>query len=264
MLPSAISWITALKMHMLKSLLKSQPKLFLLARSIKQRIQGLPEPEPELHLLPMLVDPTRVAVDVGANNGLYSVVLGNIATHVVAIEAIPELANGLRRLLPNIEVIHAAASDQPGRITLAIPEGMLGLSSVAHTDFNEGRAVRKVDVNAVTLDGVFENRADSIGFIKIDVEGHELAVLQGASRVIKEHRPVLLIEAEERHCAGTVSALFDYFSKLGYSGFFMDGVLRGLAGFDPTIHQSLKGVDLAGLDRGEYSGRYVNNFIFIP
>lgn len=249
-------------MSKLKPLLMSQPKLFLLARSIKHRINGMPELE--LKLLPALVDPKRIAVDIGAHRGLYSEALSKIATHVVAIEAIPELAEGLRHLLPNIEVVHAAASDQIGRVTLSIPEGKPGLSSVAHTDFNEGGAVRKVEVDAITVDGLFANRQDAIGFIKIDVEGHELAVLRGADSVIKKHRPILLIEAEERHRAGTVTALFAYFKELGYSGFFLDGVLRALDGFDPSIHQSLAGVDLTTLDRGEYRGRYANNFIFIP
>lgn len=249
-------------MNWLKSLLKIHPKLFLLARSMKQRIFGLPEME--LLLLPVLVDKRRIAVDVGAHNGLYTEALSKLASHVVAIEAIPELAQGLSRLLPNVEVIHAAASNSGGRITLSIPDGKPGLSSVAHTDFNANDTVRTVEVDAVSLDAVFAERSDEIGFIKIDVEGHELAVLEGARHVIEKHRPVLLIEAEERHRTGTVSALLDYFQSRGYSGFFIDNTLKSLNKFDLSVHQALQDVDLISLDNGSYKGRYVNNFIFIP
>lgn len=249
-------------MSMIKSMLKSQPKLFLLARSMKHRLLGLPETE--LLLLPALVDRKRIAIDVGAHNGLYSEALSKLASHVVAIEAIPELAQGLAYLLPTVEVIHAAASDREGRITLSIPDGKPGLSSVAHTGFSELDTVRKVEVDAITLDGLFAGRDDKIGFIKVDVEGHELAVLKGARTIIEKHRPILLIEAEERHCAGTVASLFEYFKSINYSGFFYDGALSSLENFDPAFHQSLEGVDLVELDHGNFKGRYVNNFVFIP
>ena len=245
-----------------KTFVKRYPRLFFFARSLKQKWRG--KSEVELDILPLLVDRQRTAVDVGAHSGLYSQALLTLAPHVVAIEAIPELASGLRRLLPNLEVINAAASDTVGRITLAIPEGRPGLSSVAHSQFNDATDIRKIDVAAVTLDSLFTDRQDAIGFIKIDVEGHELAVLNGASEVIQKHRPILLIEAEERHSPGTVEALFSFFEKRKYSGFFMDGVLKSLSEFVPSVHQSLADVDIGALDRGEHRGRYVNNFIFIP
>lgn len=215
-------------------------------------------------MLPLLVDPQRAAVDVGAHSGLYSEALARVAQRVIAIEAIPELAQELRALFPDIEVINAAASDRNGTITLTIPDGKLGLSSVAHSQFNDATELRKIDIDALTLDSLFADRNDAIGFIKIDVEGHELAVLNGARNVIQTHRPILLIEAEERHCPGTVAAMFSFFEKLQYSGFFLDGVLKSLHGFDPAVHQSLLGLDVAALDRGEHRGRYVNNFIFVP
>lgn len=249
-------------MENLKSLAKRYPKVFLSARALKHKKGG--KPEPELDILPLLVDRHRIAVDVGAHTGLYSEVLTKLATQVLAIEAIPELASDLSRLFPDLEVIHAAASDRAGTITLTIPKGKLGLSSVAHSQFNDAGDLRKIDVDAITLDSLFMERDDSIGFIKIDVEGHELAVLNGAKNVIEQHRPVLLIEAEERHSPGTVAKLFSFFEKRKYSGFFLDSVLRSLHGFDPTVHQSLADIDIGELDRGEHRGKYINNFIFIP
>ncbi len=221
-------------------------------------------PEPELNLLPWIVDKNRVAIDIGAHSGLYSQQLAKLATHVIALEAIPELAANLRRLLPEVEVIHAAASDRSGMISLAIPEGKPGLSSVAHETFDQSLPIRKIDVECITVDELLAKRNDKIGFIKIDVEGHELAVLEGAKNTIATHRPALLIEAEERHRPGTVEAIFRFFEAQAYGGFYLDGQLRALSSFDTTVHQSLDNIDIRDLDRGFYAGKYINNFIFIP
>ncbi|WP_171005186.1 FkbM family methyltransferase [Sphingopyxis sp. 2PD] len=245
----------------LKTIARRNRYLFLLARRLKQRIKGLPEPE--LDLLTWLVDRDRTAIDIGAHSGLYSQMLSRFSKHVIAIEAIPELAANLRRLFPQVEVINAAASDRTGVVELAIPEGKPGLSSVAHEQFEPTLAVRKIEVECLTVDGLMAARTDRIGFIKIDVEGHELAVLEGARATIARHRPTMLIEAEERHRPGTIAAIFDFFDALDYSGFYLDGQLRALKSFDPAVHQSTQGVEVAKLDRGGYAGKYINNFIFI-
>lgn len=246
----------------LTALARRNRHIFLIARRLKHFFRGMPEPE--LNLLHWIVDSNRAAIDIGAHSGLYSQQLARLATHVVAVEAIPELAANLRRLLPGIEVIHAAASDRSGMISLAIPEGKPGLSSVAHQDFDRSLPIRTVDVECITIDELLAKRDDKIGFIKIDVEGHELAVLEGAKNTIAKHRPALLIEAEERHRRGTVRAIFEFFEGQGYEGFYLDGHLRALSSFDPAIHQSLDNVDIGELDRGSYIGKYINNFIFIP
>ena len=56
------------------------------------------------------------------------------------------------------------------------------------------------EVNCVKLDDVCE-RSDTqrIDVIKIDVEGAEMAVLRGASSIIKKHRPLLIIELSDKH-----------------------------------------------------------------
>lgn len=249
-------------MSFLTEIIKKQPILYRIARASKHRLMG--KPEAELDLLPILVDPNRIAVDIGAHSGLYSEALSKIATHVIAVEAIPPLAQNLQRLLPHVEVINAAISDKDGEITLAMPEGHLGLASVAHANFAGSARVNKINVPARSLDSILQSRSDAVGFIKIDVEGHELAVLEGARKTIASHRPVMLIEAEERHQLGTVKALFNYFSDLNYSGFFLDGILRSLESFDSSTHQNISDADIPLLDTGQYTGRYCNNFVFIP
>ena len=62
-----------------------------------------------------------------------------------------------------------------------------------------------------------------IGFVKIDVEGHELAVLEGARELLERDRPNLLIEAEDRHRPGAVASIVAWLYDLGYAGWFLAG-----------------------------------------
>jgi FkbM family methyltransferase len=93
------------------------------------------------------------------------------------------------------------------------------------------------------------------GFIKIDVEGHEAAVLRGASRLIARDRPVLLIELEQRHTGEPIEASLQAVMGMGYAASFLrDGVETPIAGFDP---------DADHRGRADRPG-YVFNFIFRP
>ena len=69
------------------------------------------------------------------------------------------------------------------------------------------------------LDNIkFNNK---IGFIKIDVEGHELEVIEGAKNTIVKNMPVLLIEIEKRHTKEPVENSINHIKKIGYECFFL-------------------------------------------
>ena len=62
----------------------------------------------------------------------------------------------------------------------------------------------------------------SVGFIKIDVEGHELAVLQGACKTIALSHPILMVEVEDRHRHDAVHTVEEFLSDFGYSKWTFD------------------------------------------
>jgi FkbM family methyltransferase len=192
--------------------------------------------EPEWHLLDHLVDPARAAIDVGANVGLYAGRLAQLCPRVHAFEPIPWLADALAAKLPdNVRLHRIALSDQPGTAELRIPFRAdveeHGLATLEDNNRLEGEDIRRVACTLARLEDVV---TEPVGFIKIDVEGHELAVLNGARRILREHRPVLLVESEKRHHPGAPQNVFDLMREEGYSGLFLSGGLpRGLGALGP-------------------------------
>lgn len=136
-----------------------------------------------------------IAIDVGANIGLSTILLARLAERVIAFEPSPPNAAFLHRNLVlngigNVEVIEAAASSEAGTLRFHVAQFGAG-SHVVASGHIAGTSISAVSVPAVTLD-----QADlpPIGFIKIDAEGHEPDVLAGARRLLARDRPLIYTE----------------------------------------------------------------------
>lgn len=247
-------------MRILANLLERNPALFRIARGARYRVKGLPEPE--MRLLPWLVDANRGALDIGAHRGAYVGELIELCPSVIAVEANPALAAFVSRLYPAVRVVAAAASDRDGKVVLRIPTNALGLSSAEPENRLSNLPGTALNVPAIAIDTLV---SEPVGFIKIDVEGHELAVLQGGLRTIELDRPAILVEAEERHRLNAVGSVRALLEPLGYQGLFLDsGRLVSIRNFDLARDQQFTAVDEATLLRtGRIGRRYINNFIFI-
>lgn len=235
---------------------------------IVRHVQLMPF-EPELTVLPRFLNGGEVAIDVGANVGVYSDCLARGAKRVVALEPHPGCAAFLRRLaLDRVDLIEAAVSDREGRADLRIPIDDSGeayaLSSLSvANDFGAAeRAVRIAPVRTVTLDGIAEQRVgpqERVGFVKIDVEGHELKVLLGARALLAEHRPVILVETEFRH-GGDPEGVLRFAAEAGYrASALVDGV--NLA---PIDADTLRMRQSDSLQRAGRRGGYLNNVFLLP
>jgi|GEM_PF-2136586 len=184
--------------------------LHLRIRAYRKRWKSPRRGETELSILPLLVQP-GTAIDVGANKGTYSYFLSKYCDRVIAYEANPDLVRILQSYrLKGLDVRPFALSDHTGEATLFIPLSDKGTrrNNVAGLD-QQGLSADEVKVPCKRLD---DEGLTGISFIKIDVEGHELAVLHGSEKTILRDRPTLLIEINggpDTVNAGKVFALLD-------------------------------------------------------
>jgi FkbM family methyltransferase len=211
--------------------------------------------------------PGQVAVDIGCHKGAYTYWLRRFAGatgEVIAFEPQPSQAGYLQQVLnamryKNVTLVAMGVSDAPGRLELHIPKAR-GATHEASFVSAKGTstACKSVDVDVTTLDAFFAARSRRPDFIKIDVEGHESAVLAGGRQTLAASWPTLLVECEARHRAdGDVRGLFGELESLGYEGsFFQQGRRRPLAEFRPAEHQP------AFPHGGRRPRGYVNNFAF--
>ncbi len=217
----------------------------------------------------------KIAVDVGANVGLFTAVLARHSKRVIAFEPNPSLARHLAEVAPrNCEVIAKAVSDREGMTTLRVPvaDGIamdaLATISTANRFETEARATAFAthEVPTITLDQILlpvVRGGDRVAFINIDVEGHESAVLKGGEGLIAAERPVLLVELEYRHGA-QVEDVFDWLKARRYvPRVLADG--ENLAAIDPAGLRALQdGTRLSRRLAGDRHADYVNNVFFLP
>lgn len=138
-----------------------------------------------------------VAIDIGANVGAWSLgLLGNMSTiRVVCFE--PNSGIVLQDLLenPRARVLNKAVSNQSGTMTLYLVDDEAGGSGMASLHNRNLGAFTPLEVEVIKLDDSDEVRhLDKLDFIKIDAEGHEMFVLEGAINVIRENRPFVQFE----------------------------------------------------------------------
>lgn len=225
--------------------------------------------EIELHLLEFLCDPMRDSIDIGANEGCYIHFLKRWSRRIYAFEPLPTLAALLRRKFPTGVVLkEVALSRAPGTLELRVPvmDGRMvtGCSTISQEAASFYPAHRAIAVPVDTLDNVYSGHA---GFIKIDVEGHEEAVLEGAKNTIARCRPTVLVEVVEHLSNGGVGRVGEFFRALGYRGYFAyRRDLLPVEQFDRAAMQSMETHPdlLADLDVRDRSNSFAHNFIFLP
>jgi FkbM family methyltransferase len=219
----------------------------------------------EISSLTAAIRPGETAVDVGAHKGSYLLWLSRAAGpgRVVAFEPQPALADYLRRAcraagLDNVVVEGAGVSERGGSRMLRVPGGR---PSSPGASFEPAVAAASpgldVSVPVVPLDEYFRSPPGRIAAVKVDVEGHELSVLRGAERILREHGPLLVIECEERHRGeGGVREVLQFLEERGYGGSFVRrSRLVPIREFDPAIHQRHSG------ERFWDAPDYCNNFV---
>ena len=209
-----------------------------------------------------------IAVDIGAHKGAYLYWLqkkvGNKGW-VFAFEPQPQLNQYLQTIsakmkYQNVFIENKGLSSQKGSFQLYVPLGKATSPSASlEVAASMTENYKSVEILTTTLDDYFlKERKLMPHFLKIDVEGHELSVFKGGERLLKEAKPSILVECEQRHLQGTtIEEVFQFLLDLGYEGFFVhENKRKPLSQFSLEKHQKV--------GEGKYwmSKDYCNNFIF--
>ncbi len=222
------------------------------ARSLRRWPQG----QPELQGLVPYIDPHRTAIDVGANAGTYTWFLSRLCRHVYAYEPNPATRWLLTRSAPaNVTVFARALSDQCGEAVLRIPR-------IAGRFANHVGTLRPVvDTSACEQIAVSTTRLDDdglvdVGFLKIDVAGHEQEVLDGAREIMARDQPVLQIVVRPRQNPQSAGEMIESVERLGYRTLAVEN--------DQWLDWSAEGELRAGRARHGDSAIGPRTFLFLP
>jgi FkbM family methyltransferase len=189
------------------------------AAAIDALARWTPYVESEICGLRNLVAPGAVCIDIGAAGGIYTAALSSLAGPaglVHSVEPLPFANLQVARLLnvgsaANVRRHAVALGAEAGVEVMSVPVGRFGLvTGRSYLDRRAGGPDPNaefvgqvaVTVHVETLDGLCAREAvQRLDFVKIDVEGAELQVLEGGREVVEAHMPTMLIEIEARHTA---------------------------------------------------------------
>lgn len=224
--------------------------------------------EGELRRLGDFVPRDRAALDVGAWWGPWTYWLSRRATSVHSFEPVSYIASFLESVSrPNVTIHNVGLSDRRDSAVLHVPSE--GTGSEGRSTLHEAPFANATDltVQIVPLDEL--ELPESIGFIKVDVEGHEMQMLKGALATITRHKPNLLVEVESHTDRQTrVEDVVELLAGLGYEATFLrKGEWVPIKDFDLERDQRALAevVRKRGLITNMLLTRgYINNFLFRP
>jgi FkbM family methyltransferase len=174
-----------------------------------------------------LAVPGTYAIDVGANVGLFTVVMSRAVGptgRVVAVEPVPDTVYSLRRNLDrnhcvNVDVVQAAAGSSTGEIPLILTDDP-ALHSAGGELIHGHPTIRTTTVKAYTLDELWIAAGQPlVSLVKIDVEGGEHGVLLGAEKLIGRCQPALIIEVNNPSHVRRVAELLHGYQSAPVRGF---------------------------------------------
>jgi FkbM family methyltransferase len=173
-------------------------------------------------LFSYLVGPGDRCVDAGANVGVHTIRLARLVGRdgeVIAFEPDPEVVRRTRRNvslndLANVRVLDAAASDRAGEMRLFRPnpwDTNRARASLTHYRYLTGASAT---VPVTTIDATCAGAP--VALIKIDVEGHEAAVVRGAAETISRHAPAIVFEYAPQLLRDPGESPFGWLAERGY------------------------------------------------
>lgn len=180
-----------------------------------------------------------LAIDVGANIGNHTLYLSRIFKCVMAFEPSKSLnfvlkANVIRNKRDNIEVFCCGLGSENGR-------ALVNELSSEHTGMVELIALTDEDnadaVNVYKGDSLVFDKGIPVKFVKIDVEGMEVSVLQGMKKCIERDKPFIAFESR---CLAEGRSVIDCLVDMGYQNFYEVAASRVCIGKNFNFRSLLK------------------------
>lgn len=214
--------------------------------------------EPEFWLIPHLCSRDKAAIDVGGNFGLYTYFMSRHAREVHVFEPNPRCVAQVRKVASSNVTIHEVAlSNVVGEAEMRFDPNNSGVGTIdANNRLSDNLGIKAIETRIVEVKPLDDFSLPPVSFVKIDVEGHEAAVLAGADLLIRRDRPLFLIESEIRHNPSAFSELRRILDAQGYDCLYLHK--KNLV--------KLSHDDIGSLQAGlpETNPEYVNNFLWIP
>jgi FkbM family methyltransferase len=192
-----MKWINRKFNSLLWRLVSVAPLKYRLPLRVKLMRWHVYPAEPEWLALAQLGPNRGTALDIGANCGFYSYALAQLYDRVIAFEPNSSVTKELEACRPTkVEIRHLGLSDSARKETLYVPqskEGRLltGWASFDRDNLSDRNGEIEVAVQTAALD---DFQFEGVSFVKIDVEGHEVAALRGADTFLRKNRPTVLVE----------------------------------------------------------------------
>ncbi|TAK71677.1 MAG: FkbM family methyltransferase [Betaproteobacteria bacterium] len=180
----------------------------------------------ERNFVEAYLKPGMRVVNVGANVGLYVVMASTLVGHEGEVHAFEPSATTYARLIRNLE-LNRCRNVSANRAALSSASGKLFLrADPMHPSYDGHRFVERIEavdhpldsdelVEALTLDDYFGSlrprELSTVELMIVDVEGAELAVLQGARAILAQKELTLLLE-----CTKHQDAVESFLAELGY------------------------------------------------
>jgi FkbM family methyltransferase len=173
------------------------------------------------HLSPHITGKT--VLDIGANIGNHTVAFASRAKQVFSFEPHPrnfQLLAINASPYANVKVFNVGASDKQQTLDAVSPSGNMGASAITPDARLHNPTDKVVEFPLIALDDMPEVAEQDIGFVKIDVEGHELSALKGMQGILKKQMPLIVLEQHADEISNGSSPVVELLKQNGYQHFY--------------------------------------------
>jgi FkbM family methyltransferase len=189
----------------------------------------------DYYVLLDLLKPGDAVLDLGGHLGTFALAAAALGCRVVCVEAAPRHvrlleASVARNGFEALRVVHGAVTDHEGRVQF-LPSGPWGTIAnpvvAGSPAMIQARTLAPTEVPALTVDALLDRLGwDRVTAVKLDVEGAELVVIRGMSRLLSgPDAPIMLYESNShtlRFFGNTRAELEAALHELGYSTFSVE------------------------------------------